>query len=457
MKRSKRIFRPKRRYKIKRRNADGLKIAISAAALAALVFVGYSAAGPVRDYIRSRETQTVSEPWTPEQSSETDMSADPEDSETVPETVTQDISPVQTEPLPTVITSADTAAQVTEKVTQSETATSAPVQEQPPSETPAPLTEPVSHEVKSGGAAYLINEEDMTDIDSLNAALEEVRSSGASAVIMPMKTDGGYFYYKTNIPFALTAMDGENPFRSTVTAEQAANAAAAKGLRPVALVSVLKDNNRYGDYRDGSYRSSDDSTWLDAASDNGGKPWLSPFDETAQEYLCDIMRELGSAGFGEIICEDFIFPEFRSTDVELIGDYVAPFSSERYHALCDLAQMMTKAGGESGAKVMIRITANSIIKDYSEIFHPDLMTDCTILIDYSENNIASTMVANGEEVILSDLDEDDKVMAVFTEVERMCRDVPTEAFLDRDSMSAEEFAAAVSVINGMGYEGYYVY
>lgn len=460
MRRNKRIFRPKRRYKIKkRRNADGLKIAISAAALAALVFVGYSAAGPVRDYIRSRETQTESEPWSPEQ--QTDMTSAPLESVISPESVTD----VSTEPLPAAITTGETsvAPAVTEPV-KSENVTFASVTEQAKvtgasvqQTTPAPITEPVSRDVKNGGAAYSVREEDMVDIDTLSAALDEIKSSGASAVIMPMKTDGGYFYYKTDIPFAKTAIDGENPFKSSVTAKQAADAALSRGLRPVALVSVLKDNNRYGDYRDGSYRSSDDSTWLDAAADNGGKPWLSPFDETAQEYLCDIMRELGNAGFGEIICEDFVFPEFRSTDVELIGEHIAPFSSERYHILCDLAEMMTKAGGETGAKVMIRITANSIIKDYSEIFHPDLMTDCTILIDYSENNIARTMVANGEEVILEYLDEDDKVMAVFTEVERMCKDVPTRAFIDRDSMTSEEFVAAVSALDGMGYEGYYVY
>lgn len=446
MRRSKRIFRPKRRYRIKRRNRNGIKIAAGAAALAVLVFVGYSAAGPIGDYIQARESETESEPWSPEQ--QTDMTSAPEATEIIPENTV-----LQTESLPNIL---------------DDPVTSQPRQEDPaqtavtegtvlPAATEPVNTEVLLSEVRSGGAAYQISEEDMQDIDSLNAALEEIRSSGASAVIIPMKTDGGFFRYKTEIPFVATVTDGENPIKSTVTAEQAANAAVAKGLRPVALVSVLRDNNRYGDYRDGSYRSDDDTTWLDAAPDNGGKPWLSPFEEVAQQYLCDIMRELSGAGFGEIICEDFIFPEFRSTDVELIGEHISPFSSARYKALASLACQMTEAGRENGAKVMIRITANSIIKDYSEIFHPDLLQGCTILIDYSENNIAKTMVAGGEEIILDNLDEDRKVMAVFSEVERLCGDIPTEALLDRDSMSAEEFAAAVSAISGMGYEGYFVY
>ncbi|MDE6592325.1 MAG: hypothetical protein K2K57_04585 [Oscillospiraceae bacterium] len=452
MRRNKRIFRPKRRYKIKRRNNNGIKIAASVAAVAVLVFVGYSAAGPIGDYIKARETQIASEPWTPEQQTDTTT---PDISEDLGNAVESE--PVQTESLPDILEGPAKVPSQTEEKAPAETVVTEGTAQPAVTEAVNVTTPPVSTDVKNGGAAYTISLEDMQDLDSLEAALDEIRSSGASAVIMPMKADGGAFYYKTEIPFVATVTDGEKPIKSEVTASQAANAALAKGLRPVALVSVLKDNNRYGDYRDGSYRSNDDTTWLDAAPDNGGKPWIDPFDEVARDYLCDIMRELGGAGFGEIICEDFVFPDFRSTDVELIGEHITPFSSARYKALASLACMMTEAGSEKGARVMIRITANSIIKDYSEIFHPDLLQGCTVLIDYSENNIAKTMVAGGEEIILDYLDEDDKIMAVFAEVERQCGDIPTEAFLDRESMSAEEFAAAVSTVSGMGYEGYYVY
>ena len=44
MRKSKRIFRPKRRYRIKKRNDNAIKIISGVAALAVLVFVGYSAA-----------------------------------------------------------------------------------------------------------------------------------------------------------------------------------------------------------------------------------------------------------------------------------------------------------------------------------------------------------------------------------------------------------------------------
>ncbi len=431
MRRKKKLFRPKRRYKIKRRNDNIIKIVTGVAAVAVLVFVGYSAAGPVSRYLEERANQTETQPWTPEN---TDTA---QTEESLPDIVTE-IS--------------DTQAEVSETAPAE---TSAPeVTETSASETKA-VTEPAP-EIKSGGAAYMISAEDMADTDSLEAALDDIRNSGCSAVIFPMKTEGGIFNYNTDIDFVDTVIDGDDPIHSELTAEEIAQAAESRGLRPVALISVLKDNNRYGDYRDGSYRSMDDSTWLDTSPEKGGKPWISPFDPVAREYLCDIVTELGEAGFGEIIADDFIFPEFRSSDIELLGEQVSPYS-DRYLALTELAVMMTEAGNDADTRVMLRITANSVIKGYSELFHPEELEGCTVMIDYSENNISRTMISNDEEIILDDLDEHDKVSAVFAEVTERCGELDTVPMLERESMSADDFSEAVSALTEAGYNKYYVY
>ena len=436
MKRKKKIFKPKRHYKIKRRNENAVKIIAGAAAVAALIFVGYSVAGPIGRYIASRPDRTESEPWTP---SETDTVSDsvPVDMETVSEAV----NGIQTESLPAVSETSPIVSETTQapdgSVTElSETAPAAVVRE--------------------GGAAYYLDPDSMADADSLNAALDELGTSGCSAVIFPVKTEGGVFHYATELDFVDTVVDGNDPVVSGLSASDIVKAAESRGLRPVALVSVLYDNNRYGDYRDGSYRSEDGDTWLDTSPDKGGKPWLSPFDETTREYLCDIVTELGKAGFTEIICDDFIFPEFRSSDIDMLGEEVSPYS-DRYHALTSLAVMMNNAGNEAGTEVMLRITANSVIRGYSELFYPDELDGCRIMIDYSENNISRTMVAGNEEVILDDMDMYEKISAVYGEVSSRCGDMPVYPMLDRESMSADDFDEAVKALTAMGYDKYYVY
>lgn len=435
MRRKKKIFKPKRHYKIKRRNENAVKIIAGAAAVAALIFVGYSVAGPIGRYIASRPDRTETQPWTP---TDTDV-------------VTDDTA-AQTAELPAVtdITQSDISLSVSEEAQTSAAAVTESA------ETTVTTASEQTAALRDGGAAYYLDPDSMSDADSLDAALDELAASGCNAVIFPVKTEGGVFHYRTELDFVATVIDGNDPIQSELSASDIVKAAESRGLRPVALMSVLYDNNRYGDYRDGSYRSEDGDTWLDTSPDKGGKPWLSPFDETAQEYLCDIVTELGEAGFDEIICDDFIFPEFRSSDIDMLGEEVSPYS-DRYQALTSLAVMMNNAGNDAGTRVMLRITANSVIRGYSELFYPDELEGCRIMIDYSENNISRTMVAGNDEVILDDMDMYDKITAVYGEVSSRCGDLPVYPMLDRESMSADDFDEAVKALTAMGYDEYYVY
>lgn len=460
MRRNKKIFRPKRRYRIKKRNGNVIKIVTGAAALAVLVFVGYSAAGPISRYIADRSEQSESEPWTPENtdtsaedpSAQTDVtSASGETSENI-SAVTEQTSDTAENALQPPAVPDDTISnettlrnENTSEPENSDVTTAAPEQS-----APADLT------VREGGSAYILSSSDMTDRETLDNALAELSVSGCSAVILPMKEEGGAFNYATGASLAHTVYEGDDPIRSELTAKEIADAAYDKGLRPVALISVLNDNNRYGDYRDGSYHTLDDDAWLDSSPEKGGKPWLSPFEDETKEYMQDIVTELAEAGFKEIIADDFIFPEFRSSDIELLGDSVSPYS-DRYLALTELAKDMTEAGKESGASVMLRITANSIIKDYSELFHPEELSGCTVLVDYSEDNISRTMTAGDTEIVLDDMEMYEKTSAIYGGVAGKCGDLPTYPMIDRYSMSAEDFTQCVKALEALGYDRYYVY
>lgn len=448
MRRNKKIFRPKRRYRIKKRNDNVIKIITGAAALAVLVFVGYSAAGPVSRYIAERSAQAESEPWTPENTDTKASDTAVSESTTVSENAesTASAEAAQTSPAPQVSEQAQTTAVIPESTPDHSAAES----ETAAQSIPADLT------VRDGGSAYILSASDMTDRNTLDNALSELSVSGCNAVIFPMKEEGGAFNYATRAPLAQTVYEGEDPIRSSLTAKDIADAAYSKGLRPVALISVLSDNNRYGDYRDGSYHTLEDDAWLDSSPEKGGKPWLSPFEDVTREYMCDIVTELSEAGFNEIIADDFIFPEFRSSDIELLGDSVSPYS-DRYLALTELASDMTEAGKEAGSQVMLRITANSIIRGYSELFHPEELSGCTILVDYSEDNISRTMTAGDMEVILDGMEMYEKISAVYGGVADKCGELPTYPMIDRYSMSAEDFTRCVKALEALGYDRYYVY
>ncbi len=458
MRRNKRLFRPKRRYRIKKNNTNAIKAITGVLAVAVLVFVGYSAAGPVSEFLQTRaeQKQQTEENAHTEQTDNSQEQAVilPEiitDAAVTEQTVSVQTTASETEPVMTtagdsmIETVDETTAPITQ--TETETTTEAVTEETVPH---------VSSVLKTEGAAFMISPESMADKESIGSALDELKAEGYTAVIFPMKTEGGIFRYDTKIPFVDTAIDGDDPVVSELSAEQVLYEAESRGLMAVGYISVLTDNNRYGDYRDGSYRSLDDSTWLDASPDNGGKPWISPFDPVAQEYLCDIVTELGDAGFTEIICDDFIFPDFRSSDIELLGEQVSE-RGDRYLALTKLAQMMTEAGKQSGADVMIRVTANSIIKGYSEVFVPEELAGCHVLVDYSEYNMASVIRSDGSEQDIESMEQYDKVTAVFDHIIGRSNNVEISPMFNRKSMTPDEYYHSIDAVTAMGYIKYYIY
>lgn len=453
MRKRKKIFRPKRRYRIKKRNDNAIKIISGVAALAVLVFVGYSAAGPISRYLANRSVQTETEPWSPENTDTQAAVSESTPSESAPEeSAFMESTAAETQPAETAATTVS-QAQANEAVTLPAEG-SKPVNTDIPQETAAQVP-PADLDIKEDGNAYMLSADDMADMQALETALGNLSVEGYSAVIFPMKEEGGAFNYATAAPLALTDYE-EDIIHSSLTAKDIASAAYSHGMRPVALVSVLNDNNRYGDYRDGSYHTLDDDAWLDASPDKGGKPWLSPFEDTTKEYMNDIVAELAEAGFKEIIADDFIFPEFRSSDIELLGEQAAPYG-DRYLALTSLAKSMTQAGEEAGAQVMLRITANSIIRGYSELFHPEELEGCTIMVDYSEYNICRTMTNGDTETVLEGMGIYEKTSAIYGGINARCGDIATYPMIEKNSMTPDEFTECIKALEALGYKKIYIY
>lgn len=428
-KRKTRIFHQKKRYHIKRtKSENAVKITATVMAFAAMIFIGYSAVGPVTDYLASRSKVQETTEYVPGE--ETDVIASETGALTVP-------LPIQTSAPVSLDSGADTVS-----------AADAPVTAAPDNYIPVTGIEQdsiaLAEEAAPGQSrCVMLSESDMADAQSLSAAVDNAAARGYDTVVFPVKTQGGIYNYKTQVPLVSTAET--NPVKSDLTAADIADTAKAKGLSAAAYISVLTDNNRYGDYRDGAYRSDDGSTWLDTSPAKGGKPWISPFDETAVKFLCDTVEELADAGFEQIICDDFIFPSFRSSDIELLGSTVAD-SSERSKALTTLAVKMTNAAAAKGSKVVLCISADSIADGTSELFAPDRLTGCTIAVDYSQSM-----------GICSDItDSFERTTKVFEQMREKCTGLNIIPLIDKE-LSASDLDSVIVALHSLGFDEYIVY
>ena len=388
------MFKPHKGYRIKRKNENAVKIVGGVLLLAVLVFVGYSAMEPISEYI-DRTQQTGTEV--------TDTSGQI----TVSETKAAD-----TEPGPDV------------------------------SETVASL--PHSDDIHTGKAVMLADDVTKSEVE-LISALDRAKNEGATAVIIPMKTEGGIYHYRTSIETVYTSVT--DPIRSELTADTIAKAASDRGIAPCAYISVLTDNNRYGDTRVGAYRSPDGSPWIDGDPSKGGKPWISPFERDASVLMCAICTEIADAGFTQIVCDGFVFPEFSDLDVQILGEKVMD-EKQRKSAVMDLIQRMTNSARSAGADVLIRIPVRDVIKE-TGLMDAERLSGCSLLADMGDTSRITKV--NGND--LTPLDTAHKTSALYVALAAHTEGLVTYPMFT----TSEEDDLIAEALSEIDCHSYYVY
>lgn len=188
------------------------------------------------------------------------------------------------------------------------------------SETTTTATTPPVIDTPDTMLVLRLEDEAMTSLEQLDAALTEAAAAGYHAVVMPLKQYGGSLYYASEVE----GTDQCGAIMSEWTAEELVSMANAVGLLPVAeLVTVADYCYPTYSYEAGYFIEETGDRWLDNAEDEGGKPWMNPFSDAARSYLCALAEELSAAGFVHVICAETEYPDFYNSDLEYIGEDVS--------------------------------------------------------------------------------------------------------------------------------------
>lgn len=285
----------------------------------ALVFVGYSAAGPLIE-LWSGGTETEIEGWTPTKppdvSGDINVSTNGQEESTVPITTTEE-------------------------------------------------------EISEGTGAYIMTENDISSQSNLKTAIANAKKSGYKQVLVPMKSNEGNLLYQSNISY----VKDTELVTGTLQAGLIASQIKGGGLIPKAVIPTLLDNSGPSYVDNAGYRFADGSyLWLDAAAANGGKRWLNPFLEGTKKYISDLSRELKNAGFEEVILSQLRFPTFTSYDQSILDGQ--NFTADRYKALTDIYSSSETA---TGKKTSVAIDIKDILSGYGQTFSgtAEILTDKT--------------------------------------------------------------------------------
>lgn len=393
----------------RRRTKKAFKVMFIIILLAALVFVGYCVAQPVFEYFGERESGNADDgtkPWTPPVSDSTDKTGDSG-----------------------------------ENGNEGETQTDTPKED-----------EPVRNE-NVRFSAYRLPVAALASTDALTAALNSAKEGGYTAIAVTLKDKGGKLYYKTASEMA---MSDESAVAGELYSGQICSMIRAAGFTPIASVNLLEDNNRYGAERDGAYRFSGSvSTWLDNSVENGGKPWLSPFDTDTQSYAAFLANEVASSGFEYVIFDGIVFPPFRNSDLNIVGDIVK--SADRYKALVNVANIAVNAVQQNEAEAVVMLSAGGIIDGTAEAFRPAELNTDYIAVYYTVSEIPGTAVINGEEIALSELAAFDRAETVLGEIKRLAgEDKVIIPVMRQAEFSQADFSDTISAVMSVGCDSYVI-
>lgn len=238
-------------------------------------------------------------------------------------------------------------------------------------------------------SAAALTSDDMGGTASLTAALEAIpKDMGIEYVVIPLKVSGGALNYSSTV----TEAQLSGAVSSSLTLGEITSAVRTAGFRPVAEISLLRDNILPQTYPESGYRTTGDgSRWIDDSIENGGKSWVSPFTEKTQVYLRDIADEIAAADFDKAICSDAVFPPFRESDLELLGEEVN--SSERYNALVSVVNTMYSRLMSGSTAMMLEVSAVDLLQGNDEVIQPMLLNANTLVlnVDFAEMGDAVTV------------------------------------------------------------------
>lgn len=377
--------------------------------IAVLVFVGYSVAKPIFNFLNSEDniSEIQSEPWTP----------------------------------PVVTDAVQDDAEADSEKNDSNTAEN------------DKIDAAFEAEINSVGyTAYMLPENALTSPTMLNSYLEQAKTDGYNSVIVTLKAEGGKIYYNTRSEFA--AMD-ENAVVGVMPVQQITAMIKNSGIKAIASINLLEDNNRYGENRDGSYHNTDGTTWLDNAVAKGGKPWLSPFEEDTKEYIRFLAEEIAGAGFDAIAADGAVFPNFRNSDLNYIGDSVK--SGMRYMALLDVVNIVRSAAEAQSVGFMLEVNAADILYGRAEVYKPEQLGKATLFVEFSPSDFNESFVYNNQEIVVSELSAQEKFKTVFGIISaKSGENITIIPVISRNDMNQVEYSDTIQELISENYDSYAV-
>ena len=187
-----------------------------------------------------------------------------------------------------------------------------------------------------------------------------------TAVVIDMKTAAGEVTYKSNqVSVQNVGAAAENAIDLASYIDTARRA----GYDVIARIYAFEDSTAPYNSADMAirYESEDGVLWLDDSVDNGGKPWLNPYSDTAQKYVLDIVYDAVDLGVDAILLDGVRFPEENAAmDYAYFG--VGTEETGRGEILARFAKRVYSAVVTSGTDVLMTFDGHAVVTGDTAVY-----------------------------------------------------------------------------------------
>jgi hypothetical protein len=129
-------------------------------------------------------------------------------------------------------------------------------------------------------------------------------------------------------------------------------------------------------------------------------------------------------------------------------------SPDRYKALIDVWDMVSKTVSDNGSTPMLMLSAESVVAGTAEILHPDLLGEIDAVIQYNTSSFPPAIIINGNETILTDMTPEARIRFMLEKCREKTGDMTLYPYFT-GSMAAE-ISDAVDIAVEIGYNSYFV-
>lgn len=191
-------------------------------------------------------------------------------------------------------------------------------QEKIPEKPQEPAFEPVEEEfLEKDAVAVTVPEEYLYNSMDFYGFLKSLDKS-VTAIVMDMKTQSGTVTYLSE---QVSVKNAGAVHEKAMNIDARIKTAKDMGFDVIARIYAFEDSSAPYNASDMAirYGSSEGVLWLDDSVDNGGKPWLNPYSDTAQKYILDIVCDAVDSGVDAILLDGIRFPDESGMEYAYFG------------------------------------------------------------------------------------------------------------------------------------------